>query len=401
MRIADVTATPLRPIPLAVLFATTNAALQEVRPVVVTVTDTDGVTGYGEALPAWEVTGETQETVAGVVGLYSDPTRLDAADLLPGRRLAGLDDVVAIAERMNPTGRPCTVAHNASAKAAIEQALLDVVARRAGTSVHTLLGADPTVTVPAAHTIMLGPVDESLAQVAAVLAGGPAVVRLKLGGDVAVGAGSTTDRDVTLVREAAELVRAVPGARLVADANEGYVDVQRAAAFCREVEGCLDWLEQPFVGEDLLGFAELARRTSVPLMADESVHGLAQARMLLQLGGVAYLNVKLMKCGGVLPALQIIDLAAEHGVGVHVGSMLETSLSTSAAHLVAAARAGQVVSTDTRGFTLLDPDPFALMRTTAEDRVALVAPDAVGTGVTAEAVREAAWERHPARTVPA
>lgn len=388
MSVTAVDALTLRPIPIGVLFATTNLSISQIRPTVVRVVDDSGVVGYGEAMPAWEVTGETQESVAGVVTLYCDSSRLDPDDILVGKPLESLDDVVSIIDRMSPFDRPTTVAHNGAAKAAIEQALLDVVARKHGVSVHALLGVDSAATVPASYTVALLPLERALEKVQTALASGAKTIRLKLGGNVAIGGATSIERDVTLVRESAALVAAYPDVRLAADANEAFVDVERAADFCSVVEGSLDWLEQPFAGDDVLGFAELSRRTSIPLMADESVHGLAHARTLLTLGGVKYLNVKLMKCGGVLTALRMVDLAAQHGVGVYIGSMLETSLGCSASHLVAAARPELIIGTDTVGFSLLRPDPFGLLRLLG-DRVGLANTDQVGTGVTAAQVQGA------------
>ena len=90
----------------------------------------------------------------------------------------------------------------------------------------------------------------------------------------------------------------------------------------------------------------------MPLMADEAVHGYEQARLLLELGGVDYINIKLMKTGGLLRALDIIDLASEYGVRCQIGSMIESSLGASMGCQAALIRP-QIVSTDLNSFDLL------------------------------------------------
>jgi len=87
-------------------------------------------------------------------------------------------------------------------------------------------------------------------------------------------------------------------------------------------------------------------------MADEAVHGYEQARLLLELGGVDYINIKLMKTGGLLRALDIFDLAAEFGVKCQIGSMIESSLGASMGCQAALIRP-QIVSTDLNSFDLL------------------------------------------------
>jgi L-alanine-DL-glutamate epimerase-like enolase superfamily enzyme len=81
-----------------------------------------------------------------------------------------------------------------------------------------------------------------------------------------------------------------------------------------------------------------------------------------------------MKCGGITPALRMIESARAHGLRVMIGCMLETSLGvTAAAHVSPLADWA-----DLDGNLLLAADPFVGVRVEAGR---LVLPQAPGLGV--------------------
>lgn len=395
MKITRLEAIPLRPLAMRQAFSTTNVLLNSLHFVLVRIETDAGIEGYGEALPAWEVTGETTDSVEGCVALYQDSQRLYADDLLTGREIGSLAAIREMMDAMLPAGRPFTVMGNAAAKAAIEQAALDACARLNGVSIPALLGITP-VPVASAITCGIKPVDETLAWVEAVLQTNPALIRLKVGGR------HGADRDAAVVNGARQIIRqSGSNARLAADANEGFVDAERSIAFCRTIEGSLDWLEQPVVGDDRLAFRDIKARTSVPLMADESLHGFGDAEQLVRMGGVDHFNVKLMKAGGLLSALRIIDFAAAHGISCHIGSMIETSLGCLMGYCAAAARPSHVIGTDMLAFAHLDAEPWRLLR--EDEGKVVLSPDVQsGSGVSEAMVRQLARAGHDvAKALPA
>ena len=143
MKITRLEAIKLKPLAMRQAFSTTNVLLNSLHFVLVRIETDRGIEGYGEALPAWEVTGETADSVAGCIALYQDPHRLYADDLLVGRDIGSLGAIRAMMDDLLPTGRPFTVMGNAAAKAAIEQAALDACARLQGVSIPALLGITP------------------------------------------------------------------------------------------------------------------------------------------------------------------------------------------------------------------------------------------------------------------
>ncbi len=317
--------------------------------VVVKVETDAGITGYGEATPAWEVTGETWQSVAACVNLFTDGQLLGYS--LIGREIGSLDAVREIMETIEPRNDIRLVYGNPSAIAALEQAMLDACGKLSGKPLYEMFGA-ANGPIPFTRNISIYDVETTLKRVEAGIQQGFGIIRLKVGKS---GAGGLPgyERDFQVVRQARQMIQtSTKPVLLISDANQGFREVETAISFCRRVEGMLDWLEQPTLASNLIAFSKIKQAAGVPLMADEAVHGYEQARLLLELGGVDYINIKLMKTGGLLRALDIFDLAAGYGVKCQIGSMLESSLGASMGCQAALIRP-QVVSTDLNSYDLL------------------------------------------------
>lgn len=179
------------------------------------------------------------------------------------------------------------------------------------------------------------------------------------------------------------MVQAAPHARFRPDANGG-LSPDEALAFlaaARTLGAHVECFEQPC--DTPAELAEVARRTDVPIVADESVK---QAKDLdgLAVDGV---NLKIAKSGGLLRARDVGLTAKARGLKVMVGGMVETRLGmTAAAHL--AASLGGVDYADLDTAFLLKGDPFhgGYVATGAQ----LALPDAPGLGITL-AGTEGSW----------
>ena len=309
-------------------FVIANGVFTDLFYVIVRLGTDCGIVGYGEAIPAWEVTGETQFSVIDALGHLCEANKT-GFDLI-GRRIGSLDEVRGLVSDLNPEDRPQILAGAPSAKAALEGAVLDALGKHLDQPVYEIIGG-VAQDVPVAEVIGIYPVGETLARVELALKRGPGVLKLKVGVPD-VGGLPGHDRDVEVVKATRKILdsRGI-GTRLVADANQGFATLDRTVAFARRVEGCLAWLEQPILADDRLGFRKIKRNCDIPLMADEAVHGCGDAKLLLELGGVDYLNLKLMKTGGMLEALRIAELALSHGVLCQMGSMLENQIGCAAA----------------------------------------------------------------------
>ena len=203
-----------------------------------------------------------------------------------------------------------------AARNALDCALWDLAAKRAGVRAWTLAGRARLDPVKTCFTLSLATPDV-MAEAARTHARWP-MLKLKIGGP------DHLDR-IEAVRLAA------PRARLVVDANEalGFEDLRRLAPELARLE--VQLLEQPLpVAEDgaLEGYA-----SPVPLCADESLH--TRAELVACARRYAAINIKLDKAGGLTEALALKTQAHDLGLEIMAGCMVATSLAMAPALLVA------------------------------------------------------------------
>jgi L-alanine-DL-glutamate epimerase-like enolase superfamily enzyme len=277
--------------PLAAAVVISRGAKTEAEVVVAEIAD-GGHRGRGEAVPY----ARYGETSAGVVAqIESVRVRIEAG--------AGRAEL----QHLRPAG---------AARNALDCALWDLEAKRAGARAWTLAGLARLDPVKTCFTISLaGPAE--MAEAARANARRP-ILKLKIG--------SADDL------AAVEAVRgAAPKARLVVDANEALNldDLRRIAPDFAKL-GVLV-VEQPLpAGEDaaLKGYD-----SPVPLCADESLH--TRAELAACEGRYAMVNIKLDKAGGLTEALALAVEARARGFQIMAGSMVGTSLGVAPALILA------------------------------------------------------------------
>ena len=99
----------------------------------------------------------------------------------------------------------------------------------------------------------------------------------------------------------------------------------------------MELVEQPVARWDLDGLAWVSDRVDLPILADEAVFGVRDLVEVIRRRAADLVNVKLAKCGGLHPARTLLDLAAAHGMGTIVGSMMESQVGIGAAASLVAA----------------------------------------------------------------
>jgi len=219
------------------------------------------------------------------------------------------------------------------ARNAIDAALWELDARRAGLPVWKLAGTPPPAPLMTTFTISAGPPDEMAAAARAYQTA--RAIKLKL-----------TDEDPV------GCVLAVRGARpdvwLGVDANQGFTRASLEQVMPGMIEARVALIEQPVrVGRDdeLMGLV-----SPIPIAADESVQSLGDLAGLVGLYGV--INIKLDKSGGLTEGLAMAREARRLGFKVMVGCMAGTSLSMAPAFVL-----GQICDfVDLDGPTFLGAD---------------------------------------------
>ncbi len=262
----------------------------------------DGVVGNGEA-SANAYYGENAVDVA---------TKLETVGgFLEGRGIESPADIAAVWEEAWPLLAP-----SRAAQCALDVALWDWLGKRQGRTVAGLaLGeeARPFVTFATIGISGREELDRKLREVA----GFPRVkIKTDQTGDVS-----------TIARVRA----AMPGALIAVDANCAWEGID-FAKMAPDLAGlCIEFIEQPYPPARDVEMPGL--RAGAPVMADESCVTVEDIERVP--GRFAGFNIKLVKCGGLTPALRMARRGRELGLRTMVGCMLESSLLIAAGAVVA------------------------------------------------------------------
>ena len=259
----------------------------------------DGRIGVGEAPPTVAFTGESEEGIRRAIETV----------LMPQLLHRSFDTLPEALERLHEV-RTC----GSSARAAVDIAL------------HDLFGAwsPHEVTIRTALTVSLGSPEAMERQAVGFAERGCDLLKVKLGG-----------RDGADLRRIRRIREALPGATLLADANQAWGEAE-TLRFLEAAESLdVTLLEQPLPAKELEGMARVTERSPVPILADESAFTLEEVRTVVKSGAAHMVNVKLMKCGGIAPAREILQWCESRGVPCMMGSMLETPASIRAAAILA------------------------------------------------------------------
>jgi len=325
--------------------------------VLVRVTSAAGIIGWGEAASAPTMTGETTAGMTAAIG-HMTPALLDRP----------ADDIAGAAAAMD-----ARIYGNSGAKAAVEMALHDLVARAAGVPLHGLLGGKRRGRI--AVLAVLGSTDEAadLRRAQGLWSAGYRAFKIKVGL-------SSPEADAARTRAVCtELKRRGEACLVCADANQGF-GVDEALRYVAAVGECgLDFFEQPVAAHDLDGMAQIAAASRVPIGADEGIHSLDDIRRHHARKAAAGVSLKAIKLGGLRPMLAACRLCDSLGLKFNISCKTgESSLACAAALHVAA-----VVAEPAWGLTLTSPglaEDVALEPLFVE-RGAVAVPDRPGTGI--------------------
>ncbi len=246
----------------------------------------------------------------------------------------------------------------APARAALDLALHDRIGKKLNLPLYELLGLPKPVPVSTAFTISISSLEE-MAQMAADRPQYP-IIKLKLGSDDDIGR-------VAAVRNAR------PDVKLYVDANAGWSPDEAVKLAAALAPYHIEMIEQPVPGGDIEGLGYVQKHTDIPIVADESVQSIDDIEELAK-AGVQGINLKLMKLGGLAPAMQMLRRGRELGLKIMLGCMAETSLGVTAmAHLSAWAD-----WIDLDAPLLISNDPFEGI---TYDDAQISLPDRSGIGV--------------------
>jgi L-alanine-DL-glutamate epimerase-like enolase superfamily enzyme len=306
--------TGLLNVPLLKPFKTALRTVETLRSVVVAITTDSGTTGWGEAPPTGAITGDSLGGIRGAIHEFIAPR-------LIGKDIANLEDCLDTLER--------SCIKNTSAKAAIDMALYDSFGQLHKTPLYQLLGGFRR-RIETDLTISVNSPEEMARDSQEAVARGFRILKIKVG----------TDPDLDIKRLQAVRRAIGDGPVIRVDANQGWSprEAVRIMALLEKADHGIELVEQPVLAHDFDGLKYVRDHIATPVLADEAVFTAHDAEELIRRNAADYLNIKLMKTGGIRGALRICALAEIHGVECFMGCMMESKLSVTAATHVACAK---------------------------------------------------------------
>lgn len=282
-------------------FAITYGSCYESHTIVVKVFSDDNFMGLGEASPS-VATAETGETI------------LKALDrIIKHLKAADEEEIGALVKKMDKVIR-----RNPSAKAAIDIALHDILGQRAQKPVFDLLGGYREV--PTDLSLSLKEPKEMAKDALKAVREGFTALKIK------VGVSPLEDFErINSIRNAVG-----PDIALGIDVNQGWT-VSQAIDMLKKLEPLrLEYVEQPVKTNDIKGLRKVKHNSSIPVMADESVCSVEDAKRIIENEAADMLNIKLMKCGGIHKAKKIATMAEAANISCMVGCMYESAIGVTA-----------------------------------------------------------------------
>ena len=319
-------------VPLKVPFKTALRTVSSVEDVIVEVHTDTGNIGYGEAPPTGVITGDTSGAIIGAVQDH-------IAAKITGREIADFEDLMTVLDS--------SLVHNTSAKAAVDMALWDLFGQLYGAPLYRLLGGSRR-SFSTDITISVNSPEEMVRDSLDAIRRGYDTLKIKVGKE--------SEKDLARLKAIRGAVGRTP--RLRIDANQGW-QPKEAVRILRAMEDAgldIELVEQPVIARDIAGMKYVRDHVSIPVLADESVFSPLDAITIMQAEAADYINIKLMKTGGIWNALKICSAAEIFGVECTIGCMLEAKISVNAAVHLACARK-VITKMDLDGPALCREDP--------------------------------------------
>ena len=306
MKIKNIEA-ELKLIPLKTPFITALRRVENVEFVRVHITGENGLVGIGEAPATKAITNEDTYDIMNSV--WKIETSL-------------LEQTLE--EALVMIHANCEI--GSSAKASLDMAIVSLLAQEKNLPLYKYLGAEEKRKLQTDITISFKPVHEMIEDARIALDNGMNILKVKLANDIKHAIEATKS-----------LAGIFPQAKLIIDANQAW-SLEDSMKYIDAMKGIrIELIEQPVKADDMQGLKKITEYSEIPILADEAVFTLSDAKAVIESKSADMINIKLMKCGGLSKAVEILEYAKEKNVQCMLGSMLEGPFSINAAlHLAMA-----------------------------------------------------------------
>ena len=271
----------------------------DIKPTLIVELISDGISGFGEATENAYYELDTFKIAADINAIL--PVIEQSENLSPDEFWKTLNSYLL---------------HNRFALCALDIAFHDLFARKKGKKLYELWNLNIDKNPLTNYTIGISSIDEMLLKMKEI----PwPIYKIKLG----------TNEDISIVKA----LRKTTNAIFRVDANCGWTVEETINNSLILKDLGVEFIEQPLKADNYLGHAEVYKHSVLPIIADEScIKEEDVAKCHNYFHGV---NIKLMKCGGITPALRMIHQAKSLGLKTMVGCMTESTIGISAiAHLL-------------------------------------------------------------------
>lgn len=308
-----------------------RATVPELPGWIVSLTDEDGMIGLGYAHAVAAITTHGEGAKAALDFLCPRLIGTDAADIN-----AIMDEIEFVL-----AGQP-------SAKAAIDMALHDLLARRLSISLHTLLGGKRRGILPQSRIVSIKSPGQMADSALRLVEQGYRTLKLKLSGDAVLDA-----ERVAAVR------RAIGNApRITLDPNQTYSAKGMIAAYRLMEKHAIALIEQPVPAADLAGLKLVTQTLPVPIEADESADSLAAIWRIASERLADCVNVKITKLGGIRNTLTAMRICETGGLVCRFGAAFGPALLQAMGAQVASCARELPFASELSEHTHLLDDPF-------------------------------------------
>ena len=298
---------------------------------IVAITGDDGTVGYGVASSTQHM-GASMASLEGVL-----------KHLMPLVKGKDPFDIEVIGREMNRN-----LTRNNQAKAGIDCALYDLMAKSLGLPIHKLIGGKCRDKISVLRIVAIKTPKEMAANSQKLVDKGYRYLKIKVHGDV--------EEDVARIKAIRKQVG--PDVHLTIDANQSYLAKDAIRAINKMADYDIDLAEQPVNIDDMEGLKLVTNAVPITVEADESAGSLDEIAYLVKHRIVDAVSLKLPKLGGIRNAIAAARLCEANQIQYRLGAHVGSRLMAAHAMQVAAALPGITYACELGEFDRLLDDSF-------------------------------------------
>ncbi|MCW8895742.1 MAG: dipeptide epimerase [Sulfurimonas sp.] len=292
MKIAKITA-EVKYIELKTPFKTALRETSHVEFVRVHVEDENGLVGIGEAPATKAITGEDIEIILNSIKSVQDV-------------FMGL----TCQESLTILHSKCNI--GSSAASALDMAFISLHVKEQNQTLIEYFNTKDLSPLKTDVTISLNDSDMMIEDAKKAFKDDMSILKVKLASDIS-----------HAIKVVKSISNELPLAEIIVDANQAW-SLKDSLEFIEAMKNIkIELIEQPVGADDLSALKIISDMSHIPILADESVFTLEDAKKVVESKSAHMINIKLMKCGGVTKAIEILEYAREKEVTCMLGSMLE------------------------------------------------------------------------------